>query len=165
MRVSAGRAWLNFRVFGVEESHVEDNCDLDYPATNRSAEGIVYTLTPAMRHPVANRALCEALALYMMTGPEDEEIYPSLREVVDVMDAAEGATEDKVLRCLSYLREERGLRPATRNGPRHFSWFPTVVGDYFRRRHERHQAADPTGVPDVGFSQAQFESMTGAIEI
>ena len=148
-----------------EESHLEEKSDIDCPATNRKERDSRPDASSLMSTCKQYPRLREALALYLMTGPEDEKVYPRPRHVVDVMDAAEGATEDEVLQCLSYLREERGLKPETRSGPRHFSWFPTVVGDYFRRRHERQQAANPTGVPDVGFSQAQFESMTGAIEI
>jgi hypothetical protein len=101
----------------------------------------------------------------MMTGPEDEKIYPTPRQVVDVMDAAVGASEDEVLRCLVYLRDERELKPGTGNGPRYLSWFPTVVGNYFEGLRERRQSAEPMGVPDVNFTRAQFDSMTDAIEI
>lgn len=82
------------------------------------------------------------LAQYMMSGPDDEKRYPNERQVVDIMDAA-GVTEDAVLNCLSYLYNERKLRPGTRNGPRHFSWFVTVVGDYFRQKRAREEIADP----------------------
>jgi hypothetical protein len=116
---------------------------------------------PAKQYP----RLREALAFYMVTGPEDEKVYPKPRHIVDVMDAAAGATEDEVLGCLSYLRDERGLKPGTRSGPRHFSWFPTVVGDYFLRQRERQRSSNPPSVPDVDFSQAQFDSMMDAIEI
>jgi hypothetical protein len=101
----------------------------------------------------------------MMAVSNDEKVYPKARHVVDVMDAAAGATEDEVLGCLSYLRDERGLKPGTRSGPRHFSWFPTVVGEYFLRKRERHRIANPIGVTDTGFSKAQLDSMTDAIEI
>jgi hypothetical protein len=148
-----------------EESQFEEKkTDLDCPATNRKKRDS--RLDASLPMPTCKQypRLREALARYMMAGPEDEKVYPKPRHVVDVMDAAAGATEDEVLRCLSYLRDERGLKPGTRNGPRQFSWFPTVVGDYFRRQRDRQQAADPTGVPDVGFSQAEFDSMTDAIE-
>ena len=72
----------------------------------------------------------------MVSDRDDERISPTDRHVVSVMDSAEGATEDEVLRSLRFLREERGLKPGTKNGPRHFSWFATVVGDYFRQRRE-----------------------------
>jgi hypothetical protein len=39
---------------------------------------------------------------------------------------------------------------------------PDVVGEYFQRRRERQ---NPPSVADRGFSQEQFDSMTGAIEI
>lgn len=86
--------------------------------------------------------LREALADYMQESGE-ERIYPTDRLVVDVMDSAEGASEQEVIQCLVYFLEERGLRPGTRSGPRHFAWFPTAVGDYFRQKHKREEAADP----------------------
>ncbi len=107
----------------------------------------------------------------MQDGPNEERIYPRDRHVVEVMDAAEGATELEVIECLRYLREERGLLPGTSSGPRHFSWFPTVVGDYFSKKHTRSQVADPhcssdrRGGDQHGLSQASFDSMTDAIEI
>ena len=64
------------------------------------------------------------------------------------MDAAGGASEAEVVRCLRILREGRGLKPGTQNGPRHWSWFPTVVGDYFRQKREREEAAAPTTFED-----------------
>jgi hypothetical protein len=108
--------------------------------------------------------LREALADYLHEPSDGERIYPTDRHVVDVMDAAEGATEAEVLACLRYLSEERGLKPGTRNGPRSFSWFPTVVGDYFRQKRER-QAASPTSrdFPNTRLSEAVFDDMTGAI--
>lgn len=74
-----------------------------------------------------------------------EDIYPSDRTVVDVMNAAGGAREQEVIAALRYLQRERGLLPGTRNGPRHWSWFPTVVGDYFSRKREREESANPCG--------------------
>jgi hypothetical protein len=149
----------------IEESHLEETIDSDCPATNR--KGGDSRLEGSSLPPKCKQypSLREALALYMMAGSEDEKVYPKPRHVVDVMDAAAGATEDEVLGCLSYLRDERGLKPGTRSGPRHFSWFPTVVGDYFLRQRERQQPSNPTSAADVGFSQAQFDSMTDAIEI
>jgi hypothetical protein len=115
--------------------------------------------------------LREMLARYMLAAPGDEVDYPSDRQVVDIMDAAGGASEGDVVLCLAYLHNERGLRPGTRNGPRMFSWFPTVVGDYFRRKREREEVADPIGYDawsernETRLSKAQFNSMTDAIEI
>jgi hypothetical protein len=106
------------------------------------------------------------LAVYM-SGPDDEKVYPSDRQVVDVMDAAGGAAEDDVLQCLAYLYHERGLRPGTRHGPRSFSWFVTVVGDYFQQKRKRQEVAGPTQ-PDTAnrtrteLSQDQFDAMTEA---
>jgi len=111
--------------------------------------------------------LYEALANYMQSEGE-ERVYPRDRHVVDVMDSAEGATEQEVIGCLRYLREDRGLKPGTRGGPRHFSWFPTVVGDYFRQKRERQATANPPASSDSSSSrrsEADFASMTEAIEI
>ena len=127
----------------IEESHREETDDLDYPATNRKK----HDSRPDLASPPARCKqyphLRDMLAQYMMSGPDDEKRYPNHRQVVDIMDAAAGATEDAVLKCLSYLYNERKLRPGTRNGPRHFSWFVTVVGDYFRQRLAREEIADP----------------------
>ena len=49
--------------------------------------------------------LREALADYMQE-PGEERIYPSDRLVVDVMDAAEDASEREVIQCLHYFLEE-----------------------------------------------------------
>jgi hypothetical protein len=68
----------------------------------------------------------------MNDGDSDERVYPSDRVVADIMNAAQPATEKEVIECLQYLYEERGLRPGTRTGPHHFSWFRTVVGDFSR---------------------------------
>jgi len=109
--------------------------------------------------------LREVLAEYMRAGPLDQRVFPTEREVVDIMDAARPATEDQVIECLRYLSEERGLRPGTRHGPRHFSWFRTVVGDYFRQTLDRQYppAAETQG--PGGLSRAAFEAMTQPIEI
>lgn len=110
--------------------------------------------------------LQEALADYMQEGPSDERIYPTERVVVDIMDAAQRASESDVIECLRYLREERGLRPGTRNGPRHFAWFRTVVGDYFAQKTERRlppaaEAGSGHGSPG-GLTGAAFDAMTEA---
>jgi hypothetical protein len=151
-----------------EESPSEEGRDLDYPATNRkkrdSQPGVSLPPSGCRQY----QRLREALADYMMSEPCDERVYPKDRHVVDVMDAADGTTEEEVLRCLKFVHDERGLKPGTMNGPRHFSWFPTVVRDYFRQRREREEAANPIGYQawedrnDVGLSQSEFDSMTEA---
>jgi hypothetical protein len=72
-------------------------------------------------------------------------VHPSDRTVVEVMDAAGGATEEEVGKCLEYLYNERGLRPGTENGPRRFAWFVTVVADYFDKRRRRAEVARAGG--------------------
>lgn len=100
-----------------------------------------------------------------------EDILPTHRVVADVIDAAGGATEREVIACLKYLYSGRGLEPGTRNGPRHWAWFRTVVGDYFRQRREREEAANPCGYHEWAdrnqhrLSREQFDRMTEAIEI
>jgi hypothetical protein len=93
-------------------------------------------------------------------------LYPSDRQVVDVMDAAGGATETQVIQCLCYLRVERGLLPGTKHGPRRFGWFKTVVADYVHRKKEREAVYSPPAGNDTSrLSQAEIDSMTDAIEI
>jgi hypothetical protein len=121
----------------IEESHAEEshNGDLDYPPTNRKKrDSRLESLPPAVckQYP----RLQEAVADYM-AAPGEERITPSARLVVDIMNAAGGASEDEVIACLRCLREERGLRPGAKNGPRHFNWFKTVVADYFAQKRDR----------------------------
>jgi hypothetical protein len=61
------------------------------------------------------------------------------------MDAAGGASEDEVVAC---LREERGLRAETKNGPR-FSWLKTVVTDYFSQKRDRQAGGAPVPVTEL----------------
>jgi hypothetical protein len=150
----------------IEESHLEEshNADLDYPPTNRKKRD--------SRLESSSAAVCkqyprlqEALADYMAV-PGEERIYPSARVVVDVVDAAGGRTEDEVIACLRYLREERGLRPGTKNGPRHFSWFKTVVADYFMQRRDRElvTGSGPVAAGTGALPREVFESMTEVLE-
>jgi hypothetical protein len=83
-----------------------------------------------------------------MTIEGEEKQYPSDRHIADVVDAARGATDQEILRVLKHLYEERGLRPGTRNGPRHFTWFRTVIDDYYTQQEERRENANPTGFDD-----------------
>jgi hypothetical protein len=66
------------------------------------------------------------------------------------MDAARtarpGTSEQQVVACLGCLREDRGLKPGTKNGPDQWSWFKTTVKDYFRQMRARQEAADPMGL-------------------
>ena len=62
-----------------------------------------------------------------MREPDQEDIYPSERTVVNVMHAAGGASQADVIAALRYLREDRGLKPGTKNGPRHWALFKTVM--------------------------------------
>jgi hypothetical protein len=87
------------------------------------------------------------------------------------MNASGGATEAEVIACLRHFYNDRGLRPGTRNGPRHWSWFKTTVADYFDKKRDREQAANPSGFHEwedrneYRLSKAQFNAMTEAIEV
>ena len=92
---------LSARAWQAKESQIEEshNGDLDYPPTNRKKRD--------SRLASSSRAGCkryprlhEALADYM-TVPGYLRIYPSARIVVDVADAADGASEDEVITYLS----------------------------------------------------------------
>jgi hypothetical protein len=113
--------------------------------------------------------LREILARYFMERGQ-EKLYPTDRLVVDVIDAAQ-ADEEAVINCLYYLYTERGLRPGTRNGPRHWSWFKTVVADHFDQQRNRFEAANPSGWDGWEARNEQrewneeFARMTNAIEI
>jgi len=136
-----------------EESHSEDNSDLDCLLTNRiNRDSQAGQLSPSVCEQYPR--LREALSRYL-SGAEDEKVYPTDRHVVDVMDAARGASEEEIISCLKYLHHDRGLKPGTKHGPRSFAWFPTVVQDYFSKREQRSEVANPTGF-------AEWEDRNGA---
>jgi hypothetical protein len=148
-----------------QESHSEESHhgDLDNPPTNRkNRDSRLDSGSPAgcRQYPL----LREALADYMMLPDDEERVYPADRVVVDVMDAAGGATEDAVLECMRYLREERGLRPGRKNGPRHFAWFKTVVADYFGQKRDRDLVTGNSGSYPAGLAGEQFDAIVGALE-
>jgi hypothetical protein len=109
--------------------------------------------------------LQQALTDYMMLPNDTDRTVPTDRIVVDVMHAARGASEQEVIEWLKYLRNERGLRPGTKNGPRTFRWFATTVGEHFyrNRANELVYADDPAKRPPI--SKDVFDELTGAIEI
>jgi hypothetical protein len=152
-----------------EESQPKNNIDLDYRHANRknrdSRPDVGAGAFPCKYYP----RLREALADYMTTPDDGERVDPPERLVVDVMAAADGATEDEVIECLRYLKEERGLRPGTKNGPRGFAWFKSVVADYFQQKRNREMVYAPPEVDwdrrnGIGPSQDELDSMTNAIE-
>lgn len=116
----------------------EEENDLDYLLTNRklrdprAGERTGHPDSPCKQYPRVRDAVTE----YMMDGPEDERVEAPDRIVFEIMAAAPGRSEEEVLECLRYLRNERGLRPGTKNGPRQFAWFPTVVTEYFLKKQE-----------------------------
>jgi hypothetical protein len=158
-----------------KESHLEEsqfekkNIDLDYPPTNRKKRDSQAELEADCSSCKPYPRLREALADYMTTEDDPARVYPRDRLMVDVMDAAAGATEEEVIQCLRYLKSERGLRPGTKHGPRGFGWFKTVVADHFHQKRNREMVYAP---PDVewdrrngpGLSQEDFDSMTDALD-
>jgi Helix-turn-helix domain len=152
-----------------KESQKTHNTDLDYPAMNRKKRDSRLEAGSCARQRKRYSGLREALAIYM-AEPGVDGVYPSDRQTVDIVDAACGATEEQVIECLRYLYDERGLRPGTKHGPRQFSWFPTVVGDYFKRKREREHVANPVERAaakreEAGWTTARVDWMTDAIEI
>jgi Helix-turn-helix domain len=144
-------------------------CDLDSPPTNRKNRDSRLDLRRAGSGCKQYHRLREALADYM-TDTDDERVYPRDRLVVDVMYASGGATEEDVVECLRYLKEERGLRPGTKYGPRGFSWFKTVVAGHFLEKREREEVnprANTAWTQGNGLhlSEAVLNSMTETIEI
>ena len=167
--VMDGMTALSDKESHLKESHVKKPQDIDCSTTNRTnhdspSSGPVPS--EIKRYSNLRKVLCE---YFREEGQED--IYPSDRTVVDVMDAAGGATEREVIDCLTYLYYDRGLKPGTRNGPRHWAWFKTTVADYFNRKREREQAANPDGYDEwldrnnCRLTPEQFEGMTGVIDI
>ena len=153
----------------IEKSQIEEaNVDLDSPPTNRKNRDSRPGFDDAASTCEQFLRLREALSDYMRTTKDVDRAYPPDRLVVDVMDASAGATEEEVIRCLRHLKEERGLRPGTKYGPRHFSWFKTVVADYFQKKSFREMVFTPPNPDDhrsgAGLSKAEFDFMTDAIE-
>jgi hypothetical protein len=148
-----------------EESKFEEtNTDLDSPPTNRKNRDSRLDSGGCPSLCKKYSQLREALADYMVTPDDPERVYPSDRQVVDVMDAAGGATEEETIRCLHYLRDERRLHPGTKHGPRKFGWFKTVVGDYFQQKREREAVYSPPAVSDTTrLSQGEIDSMTDSL--
>jgi hypothetical protein len=128
-----------------EESHSEEknNGDLDYPPTNRKRRDSRLDPPSSSNEEPKYPRLREVLADYMMLPDDGERVYPTERHVVDIMDSASGVSEDEVIHCLRYLYNDRRLRPGSRHGPRHFSWFKTVVRDYFQQKWDRSNPAAP----------------------
>jgi hypothetical protein len=145
------RSEENFLQKDLRKDHGKEerpNTDSDWLPTNRKnhdSPSADHTVCPSRikQYPLLRKTL-----LQCFSEPEQEDIYPSDRIVVDVMDAAGGATEQEVVACLRYLYNERGLRCGTRNGPRHWAWFKTAVADYFGRKRVREEVTDPCGYND-----------------
>jgi Helix-turn-helix domain len=127
-----------------EESHSEElNTDIDYtPRSRKQSDSKPDVKPPSLcrRYPKVQ----ECLAQYMQSPGEDKE-YPTERMVVDIMNAAGTHDEQEMIECLNYLYSERGLKPFTKHGPRSFAWFKTVVQDYFSKKRDRDEVANPSG--------------------
>jgi hypothetical protein len=121
--------------------------DTDCPVTNRKERDSQPGVSLPPSKPKQYQKLRTYLAHYMGGGkaPADPRDFPSDRQVVDVIDSALGATEADVCKCLLHLYNERGLRPGTEHGPRHYKWFPTVVEDYFNKQASRAEVAGARG--------------------
>jgi hypothetical protein len=153
-----------------EESQDEEsqNIDLDSPTRNRKKRDSRREVGDVRGRTEFYPQLSEALANYMTTADDKDRIFPSERQVADVMDAAAGASVEDVLQCLHYLRYERRLGPGTKHGPRYFAWFKTVVGDYFQQKSNREVVfAMPHRADQRGsrLPNSEFEFLTDAIEI
>ena len=144
----------------IEESHLEEKHGLRLSGHESQKARFAPGLREARckQYPHLQKALAE-----YMQEPDSPLLLPSDRVVVDVMDAAQPASELEVIESLRYLYEERGLRPGTRNGPRHFSWFRTVVDEYFQQKRERQFPAPAEA--GGGLAKIDFDAMTDAIEI
>lgn len=152
------------------ESETEsETLDIDCLPTNRQnrdsqADGVLMSPSKIKQYP----KLREALYRYMKERGEQEHLYPKDRTVVDVLEAAGGASEEEVIACLVHLYMNRGLKPGTRNGPRHWSWFKTTVQDHFEKRRQRADSANPCGFGewqdrnDYLLSKEEFDAMTDA---
>jgi hypothetical protein len=137
---------------GIQEKTDSDNLPTNRKNRDSHADS---SLAPSQCKPYPD--LREAIARYMATDPQHPapEDFPTDRRVVEVIQAAGGASETEVVKCLRYLYDERGLRPGTTSGPRSFAWFPKVVRDDFDRRRTREDTAEPcspaakgAGMPD-----------------
>jgi hypothetical protein len=143
----------------LEESHSEEGLRLSAHESQKTRFAPGLMPSRCKQHP----SLKQALADYMREGKSAAYGDPSDREVVDILDAAQPATEQEVVECLRYLYEERGLRPGTRNGPRHYSWFQPVIAEYFQNKRDRRlpAPAETAGYGNHGgLSQSDFDAMT-----
>jgi hypothetical protein len=128
---------------------------LDYQTTNRKNRDS----SPGASESVLLQ-LREALHQYRLEAGVFGG-YPSGRMVREIMAAASGASEAQVIECLRVLREDRGLTPLHKHGPRSWAWFKAVVKDYFDQ--ERARALPPAAAGT--FDRAEFEAMTEFLEL
>jgi hypothetical protein len=150
----------------IEESHSEERkTDLDcLPLNRKNRDSPSGVCPPSICKTYPN--VRECLARYMQVPGDDKE-YPSDRIVVDILDAAGTYDEQEVITALNYLYSERGLKPFTKNGPRSFAWFKTVLQDHFTKKRERESAANPCGYHewegrnDTLLSKEQFNAYDG----
>ena len=126
----------------------EERLDSDCPPANRkkrdSPAGRGSDASPKPSTTKKHSRIAEALTTYFNL-PGEEIVPPTDRQVVDVVEAAGSVSETDILEALRYLYEERGLRPGTKNGPRHYKWFVSVIEDHFTKREQRREMANPVG--------------------
>ena len=134
-----GRTFPTKRINQESSKSFKENADLDYQPDNCKPRNFLAGDAGGDGSQCkAYGKLREALADYMHVQGE-ERLYPPDRLVVDVMDAAGGATEQEVIACLNYLLVDRGLKPGTKGGPHYFAWFKTTVADHFYQKAGREQ--------------------------
>ena len=151
-------------------SSSSSKADIDYAPTNHQNRDSSVRIDSAPSSIKEYSGLRNALHRYFQE-PGQEDLQPTGRLVADVMDAAGGASEADVIAYLEYLYEARGLKPGTKNGPRHWSWFKTVVQDYFARKREREENSNPCGHTawadrnEARSDRETFDRMVEAIEL
>lgn len=111
----------------------DSDLDVDIDMANRKNRASPLVISPP-RKPKP-RTKCKAypdlrnmLGSYM-SGGGNATVWPTDRQVVEVMKAAGGADEKAVMSHLRHLFMERGLRPGTDQGPEHWTWFVAVIKD------------------------------------
>jgi hypothetical protein len=125
------------------------------PQNRKNRDSAACRSLPASQHRQYPDLKEELHRYFQEDGQED--LYPSDRLVVDVMNAAGGAPEQEVIAYLRFLYRERGLKPGTRNGPRHWSWFPETVRNHFDEQRAR-------ALPPAAKSTHDAEEFNGMLE-
>ena len=120
-----------------ESQDLDFDLDMRTSQKPRNARASVSLSEKPKSKPKQYPALRTLMAQYMSGRTVDPTIWPSDRQVLDVMAAAGGATEAEVKACLVRLHNERGLHPGTSTGPESWAWFATVVFEQFEKQRAR----------------------------